>query len=124
MGRHLPLLRLDTKASNLRVLEAWVATIQGKRSNSKLCAHRYTGRNESARADIHRPTLKAALGDASNDFLGMRTGADDHVPIGVRMGKFHQRPERSDDVRDPPVRVSGRQVSFAHVHCADSFSWP
>ena len=38
--------------------------------------------------------------------------------------QFHQRPERSDDICHPPVRVSGRQIPSAHVHCADSFSWP
>jgi len=85
LGRCLPLLRLDTKTSNLCVLAARMATVQGKRGGSNLRPGRNTGRNSSSCPDIYRETLQTPLGDASDDLLGMRAGGNDHVPVGIRM---------------------------------------
>ena len=62
LGRHLPLLRLDTKASNLCVLAARMATVQGKRIDSQLRPSRNTGRNSSACPDISSRNAPGSAG--------------------------------------------------------------
>src|SRR5437667_1187442 len=101
-----------------------MATVQRTRSISQPQPRRHPDWNASARPDIHRETFPTALGDASDDFLGMPAGSRDHVSSSIRMDTLHQRSERSDDVCDASVRVSGGTVSSAYLHGISFVSRP
>ena len=106
LGRRLPLLRLDTKAShrvywqrgwqlfrNEESFEAFgqVVTLAG----THLLAQTFIAKRSRLRWAMHQMI-----------FWGCMLAVADHVPAGIRMDSFHQRSRRSDDIRDVSVRVS------------------
>src|SRR5215472_15040062 len=116
MGRRLPLFGLDSKASDARLLATWLAAFQGAGGISESWRTRGIGRDPPPLADLHREAVLASMGDASADFLGLRSGGCHYVPPRFRLDSLHQRAERSNGLCDLPFRLSRGPLPPAYGH--------